>query len=123
MTKYANGVRPTLTLAFDASEEVSGPREPEESRAATFTSRGPSKGFEQPIALAVVGEADRIFRELDALTSEVHGALYQARARLLHMLLEEVQARFAESLAGSHAGGEERKDPECLEAGQGRNSG
>ncbi|MBI2172035.1 MAG: hypothetical protein HYU30_08480 [Chloroflexi bacterium] len=99
MTMYVNDARPTPCLADEASEDATQPEKPAEVRVAAFPSKGPSNSFEQQITLAVVSGADRIFRELDALTSDVHAALCQAKARLLCILLTDVQAMLNESLA------------------------
>ncbi|MBI4310809.1 MAG: hypothetical protein HY681_03415 [Chloroflexi bacterium] len=63
----------------------------------------PFKRFEQQLSLDVDDRAERIFQELNALTSEIYGTIYQAKARLLRMLQEEVQAMFAEILTKEDA--------------------
>jgi hypothetical protein len=116
MTMDVNDARPAASLVENVPEGVSQPEEAEEARTVTFRSRG----VEPQIALAAVGRADRIFREMDALTSEVHAALCQARARLLCILLGEVQAMLNESLARKDVWRFPTDGLECLEASKER---
>jgi|GEM_PF-6432602 len=85
------------TLLNPISLAVQPSAEPQHSGALPF------KRFEQQVARDVDERADRIFQELNALTAEVYASVYQAKARLLNMLQEEVQVMFTQILTKEDA--------------------
>ena len=97
MNTYANGAIPAARLF---QEEPSAPAE---AQAPEMLTPFPFKRFEQQLALDVDSRADRIFNELNSLTSEIYATIYQAKARLLRTLQEEVKAMFAEILTKEDA--------------------
>ncbi len=99
MTAYAK-ITPLATVSADETlMEHPGVKRTQE----LFTTALPFKRFEQQVALEVDSRAERIFQEVNALTTEVYAAVYQAKTRLLRMLQEEVQAMFAEILTKEDA--------------------
>lgn len=59
--------------------------------------------IEQKLAMDVDRSSDRIFQELNTLTADIYASVYQAKARLLDMLQQEVQTLFAEILTKEDA--------------------